>query len=100
MKLLKIDYYFGGRSIVSIYRKLLRNYILKYSNTKPIIELKKMFTDEEIEETISNIRYSGNYIFSVGDDKILRYLEYGGPNIKALNIISKINNNLSGGKND
>ena len=100
MKLLKIDYYYNGRAVLDIYKKLLKSYIKYYSETKSIIELKKMFTEDEINETISNIYYSGGYIETSGDDKIIRFLEYGGPNIKALNIISKINNSFSGGYND
>lgn len=70
---------------------LLRNYMnADLNDNKPIKDLKKMFSDLDIKNSIKSIFYDGRFISTPEDNNglILRYLEYGGEGIKASNLIS------------
>ena len=71
-------------------------FIHEYEETKAMVEIHKMFTDSDIETALACIYVDGDYIVTNSSNRLLRLLEFGGPNVKALNILSKASKALDG----
>ena len=57
-----------------------------------------MYTEEEIDDAINSIYYQDNSFYAPVAGKngmILRYLEYGGPQMKSLKVLSKASRGIS-----
>lgn len=64
----------------------------EFNGSLPIIQLLKEFNESDIINAIKSIYYNGEFISvpeTGGDSLIIRYLEFGGENVKASNIVSQ-----------
>lgn len=87
------------RSIVlkTVRSRVMEN-LYKVKETKAVKELLNQYNKNEIEDSLMDIYIDGNYICMDSRNKILRLMEYGGPKIKALNLISKTCREFIGGR--
>ena len=64
----------------------------EFNGSLPVIQLLKEFNESDIINAIKSIYYNGEFISvpeTGGDSLIIRYLEFGGENVKASNIVSQ-----------
>ena len=64
----------------------------EYEGSLPIMQLLGEFSENDIMNAIKSIYYNGEFISvpeTGGDSLIIRYLEFGGENVKASNIVSQ-----------
>lgn len=99
MKVLKIN-----DRIVSVpltlYKNKLKNNIVKYQNTKSLQAILSSYSMDEILQSVDSIFVSGEFICIPDEGRnsfILRLLQYGGANVKALNLLSLSYLGMEGG---
>ena len=97
MKVLQISRGLNPNYILRLYKGAVEKYIEYYKDTKPMIELHKLFDEKAFKVALSQIYLDGDYICVSSSNRLLRFLQYGGPGVKALYILSKAYNGLSGG---
>ena len=85
-------------TVVRALRSRVMQNLYKARTTKAVNELFNQYSKDEIEDSLFDIYIDGNYICIDSRNKILRLLEYGGPKIKALNLISKTCREFIGGR--
>lgn len=64
----------------------------EYNGNLSVLQLLKEFDEDDIISAIKSIYYNGEFISvpeSGGDSLIIRYLEFGGENVKASNLVSQ-----------
>lgn len=88
MRLMKVNYSSG--LLLKAFRLCVMRYVDIYKNTEAMIEIKKEFNDDNFRNALSQIYIDGDYICYNASNRLLRLLEFGGPNIKALNILSRV----------
>lgn len=96
MKVVKIN---KVNDIISlrVYKDVLIENINKYRDTKAMKELCNMYDFDSIISSVDSIYLSGEYICIPSNSTILKYLQYGGKGIKALNLLSLSYMNMGGG---
>lgn len=63
----------------------------EYERSLPIMQLLEEFSENDIMNAIKSIYYNGEFVAvpeTTGDSLIVRYLEFGGENVKASNLVS------------
>lgn len=71
-----------------MFRNNLLNNIYKYMNTKSMQNVIKEFSKEEVIDSINSIYYSSGYICTNSNNRILRLIEFGGPGVKPLCLLT------------
>lgn len=97
MKVLQISRGLNPTYVLRLYRNSVLSYIKYYNDTKAMQSLHSMFSDRDFDLAISQIYIDGDYICIASSNRLLRFLEYGGPTVKALRILSKAYTGLYGG---
>ena len=87
MKLMKVNY--SAYLLIKAFRMCVMRYVDIFSDTTSMIEIKKEFDDEDFKLAMSQIYLEDDYVCYNANNKLLRLLEFGGPRIKALNILSR-----------
>lgn len=98
MKLVMINKLLANKSLRK-YQQLLSNEIRRLEKTKTVQELIKIYGEDEVFNAYTCVYISGNYICfddTTTSGIILRYLQYGGPRMPALNVLSFISGKLGG----
>lgn len=98
MKIVKINPIFGNRMLHK-YQGMVQSEIIRLSGTKTIKQLIKMYGEDNVFKAYICIYLNGSYIcFNESSTlgTILRYMQYGGPNMPALNILSSTSNKIGG----
>lgn len=68
-------------------------------NSKAMTQVLKEYNMNDIKQAINSVYVAGNYICipnSGKDNMILRLLQYGGPGVKALNLLTLTGNQIGG----
>ena len=98
MRLVKVNALVANRALRK-YQKLVLNEIRRLEKTKTVQELIKMYGEDDVFSAYTCIYLGGNYICFDDSSKsgiILRYLQYGGPRMPALNVLSTTAGALGG----
>ena len=88
-----------SNEMLKIYKQRIMSYVNLYKETKSMINILKEFSIEDIERTVESIYVINGIIQSPSNsrqDYLLRLLQYGGKNVKALNILSLASVGLEG----
>lgn len=96
MRVLKINKVTDTISL-RVYKDTLVQNIIKYKDTKAMNELCNMYDFDTILSSVDDVYVSGEYICIPSSSLILKYLQYGGRGIKALNLLSLSYVNMGGG---
>lgn len=97
MKVLQISRGLNPNYVLRLYRSRVSNYIDYFDKTKAMQSLHSMFSDNDFKVALSQIYLDGDFICASSSNRLLRFLEYGGPHVKALRILSKAYAGLNGG---
>lgn len=83
-----------------MYKSMLVKLMDEYESTKAMSEINRVFNKQDIDVALASIYIDGPYIVTNSSNRLLRLLEFGGPNIKALNLLTKASRKLGGSYND
>ena len=97
MKVLQISRGLNPTYMLRLIRGRVETYINYYKDTEAMQSLHNMFSDNNFKTALSQIYIDGDYICIDSTNRLLRFLEYGGPHVKALRILTKACEGLSGG---
>ena len=96
MKLFSVNFKVGRDIILKKFTKSVKSLLIIHKNN--YINLYSMYTEEEIEDAINSIYYIDDAFYAPVSGKngmILRYLEYGGPQMKSLKLLSRASRVIS-----
>ena len=94
------NFYQSPRVILNMYKNLLdiRYNTLRTSKNETILSLLRIFTHQEIEKAIEDIFLDKNNNIIIDSQSkssvILRYLEYGGENVRSLFLLSNVKKDI------
>lgn len=96
VKILKISRGLNPSFVLHIYKQSLLQYIELYRNSESMKEIRKSYSDLDFNNAVNSIYINNEYICA--ESQLLRLLQYGGPRIKALNLLSKAYIGMLGGQ--
>lgn len=96
MKVLQISRGLNPTYVLRLFKSRVNTYIDYYKETEAMQSLHNMFGDGAFKTALSQIYIDGDYICVNSSNRLLRFLEYGGPKVKALRILTKASAGLGG----
>ena len=98
MKIFKVNS-IVGKETLTLLKKQMRLHLNRYAKSGALNNILEEFEMYDIQSAIDSIYLIGNHICipdNTRDGYILRLLEYGGPKIKALNLMTRLGVRMGG----